>query len=167
MSRMKLYFFYRRSVLIFIYTRPVAGRSTIFPMFLPLSFPYCIWYNKHRRSGNPCIFRGSRLFCYYRVISSVFSEAKIHCSSTHENQLVTGFRKPPYGNQNGNRNAIIHNGGAGRKFPFTIFKGFHPDFQGFRDHPHTGNLLQLGQLFHQIGFYIFRGLSDPGFPILN
>ena len=31
------------------------------------------WYNKHRRSGNPCIFRGSRLFCYYRVISSVFN----------------------------------------------------------------------------------------------
>ena len=32
-----------------------------------------IRYNKHRRSGNPCIFRGSRLFCYYRVISSVFN----------------------------------------------------------------------------------------------
>ena len=48
MSRMKLYFFYRRSVLIFIYTRPVAGRSTIFPMFLPLSFPYCIWYNGNK-----------------------------------------------------------------------------------------------------------------------
>lgn len=31
------------------------------------------WYNKHRRSGNPCIFRGSRLFCYYRVISSMFN----------------------------------------------------------------------------------------------
>lgn len=39
------------------------------------------WYNKHRRSGNPCIFRGSRLFCYYRVISSVFSEGKIQLGS--------------------------------------------------------------------------------------
>ena len=32
-----------------------------------------MWYNKHRRSGNPCIFRDSRLFCYYRVISSAFN----------------------------------------------------------------------------------------------
>lgn len=32
-----------------------------------------LWYNKHRRSGNPCIFRDSRLFCYYRVISSAFN----------------------------------------------------------------------------------------------
>ena len=22
-----------------------------------------VWYNRYRRSGNPCIFRGSRLFC--------------------------------------------------------------------------------------------------------
>ena len=41
----------------------VAHVETITPQSLwAVSYTH-LWYNRYRRSGNPCIFRGSRLFC--------------------------------------------------------------------------------------------------------